>query len=298
MEKVAIQSLVKGYSIETTAREAERIDKFTDIVPAGTRLYIVHVPGTHLAETVVLAARLRREGLEPVPHIVARHIETFAKLDDFLARLHSDAGVSQALVVAGDKEPPVGEIHSTLQILESGILDKHQIRTVGVAGHSEGHPTVPDDLLRDALRRKNDYARKTGANVYIVTQFVFAAKPVIDWEKSHGADIGQLPIRVGLPGLASVRTLLKYARDCGVGNSIHALAKRGASLAKLLTVSAPDDILLELARYRSSNPHTRINGVHFFPFGGFKRTADWANNIVAGNFDVTVDGLKVSSTGS
>jgi methylenetetrahydrofolate reductase (NADPH) len=298
MDKSAIQNLVKDYSIETTARDSARVPKFTDMVPAGTRVYIVHVPGTNLADTVALAARLRKEGLEPVPHIVARHIETFAKLDDFLRRLHSDAGVSQVLVVAGDKAPPVGEIESSLQILASGVLEKHAIRTIGVAGHAEGHPTVPDAVLRDALRQKNDYARTTQANVYLLTQFIFAAKPVIDWERSHGADIGQLPITVGLPGLASIGTLLKYARDCGVGNSIQALSKRAASLARLLTVSAPDDIIVELARYRNSNPETHITGVHFFPFGGFKRTADWANSIVSGNFDVTSDGggLKVTSS--
>jgi methylenetetrahydrofolate reductase (NADPH) len=296
MDKGAIQSLVKGYSIETTVREAERIEKFTNIVPSRTRIYIVHVPGASLAGTVALAARLRKEGLEPVPHIVARHVDTFATLDDFLSRLQFDAGVTQILAVAGDTAPPVGEIESSLQVLESGILEKHGIKNIGVAGHAEGHPTVPDAALRDALRRKNEYARKTGAEVYILTQFIFAAKPVIEWEGSHGEDIGGLPITVGLPGLASVRTLLKYAGDCGIGNSIQALSKRAASLTRLLTVSTPDDIIVDLARYRTSNVKTRITGVHFFPFGGFSRTADWANSIVAGNFEVTTDGgLKITS---
>jgi methylenetetrahydrofolate reductase (NADPH) len=181
MNKLSIQNIVKGYSIETTVREAARVERFSDMIPAETRLYIAHVPGTNFKDTVALAARLRKEGLEPVPHVVARRIETLAQLDDFLGHLATDAGVRQALVVAGDNEPPVGQLESALQILESGLLEKHQIRTVGVAGHPEGHRAVGDAALRDALRQKNVYAQKTGSNVYIVTQFTFSADPIVAW---------------------------------------------------------------------------------------------------------------------
>src|SRR5204863_9906825 len=130
---------------------------FSDIIPTGTCLYVVHVPGTHLQDTIALAARLRKEGLEPVPHIVARRFESVTMLADFLGRLAGDAGVRQVLVVAGDVARPVGQLESALQVLESGLLEKYQIKTLGVAGHPEGHPTVGDATLRDALRRKHAY---------------------------------------------------------------------------------------------------------------------------------------------
>ena len=294
MNKLSIQNLVKGYSIETTVREAERVERFSDILPAGTRLYIAHIPGTDFKDTVALAARLRKEGLEPVPHVVARRIDNLAMLDDFLKRLTTDAGVKQVLAIAGDNNPPVGELDSGLRILDSGLLEKHQIKTIGVAGHPEGHREVPEPVLRDALRRKNAYAQKTGANVYVVTQFTFTADSVIAWEGSHGADIGQLPVTVGLPGLASVKTLLKFAMDCGVGASLQAFTKRAASLTKLLTVSTPDEIVVGLADYKTGNPQSHIAGVHFFPFGGLKRTAEWANKVAAGDFEVTRDGFNVT----
>jgi methylenetetrahydrofolate reductase (NADPH) len=78
--------------------------------------------------------------------------------------------------------------------------------------------------------------------------------------------------------------------DCGVGASLQAFSKRAASLTRLLTVSAPDDILVGLAAFREKNPNSHISGIHFFPFGGFKKTADWANKVVAGNFELTSDG--------
>ncbi|HET9219442.1 MAG TPA: methylenetetrahydrofolate reductase [Terriglobia bacterium] len=294
MNKSSVQNLVKNYSIETTIPQAERVERFSDTVPAGTCLYIAHIPGTNFLDTVALAARLRKEGMEPVPHVVGRRIVSLEALDDFLRRLSGDAGVKQVLCVAGDNATPEGKITSALEVIESGLLEKHGIRTFGVAGHPEGHREVPDPVLRDALRRKNVHADKTGSKVYVVTQFTFTSDSVTNWEASHGNDIGKLPVVVGLPGLASAKTLLKYALDCGVGASLQAFSKRAASLTKLLTVNAPDDIIVGLAAHREKHPGSHLSGVHFFPFGGFKKTADWANKVVAGSFEFSNDGgLKV-----
>jgi methylenetetrahydrofolate reductase (NADPH) len=294
MNKVAIQNFIRNYSIETTVPQAARVEKFSDMIPPSTCLYIAHIPGTNFLETVALAARLRKEGMEPVPHVVGRRIASIAALDDVLARLTGEAGVKQVLVVAGDNATPEGELTSGLQIIESGLLEKYKIQKFGVAGHPEGHREVADPVLRDALRRKNAYKDKTGADVYVVTQFAFTADPVIAWERSHGDDIGKLPVVVGLPGLATAKTLLKYAMDCGVGASLTAFSKQYASLTKLLTVSAPDEAIVGLVRHKEATAGSHLQGVHFFPFGGFKKTADWANKVVAGNFEVTADGgLKV-----
>jgi len=289
MDKQQIQALVANYSIETTVRESARIERYADMVRPGTELYIPHVPGTEPHETVALAARLRKEGMEPVPHIVARRQESASALDDWLARFVGEAGVRQVLVVAGDIAQPVGEFESALQILERGFIEKHGIKKVGVAGHPEGHKDVSDPVLRDAIVRKNAYAAKTGSEVYIVTQFVFLPTPVINWEASTG-DVNRLPFKVGLPGLATLKTLLKYAIDCGAGPSLAAVSKHATNLTKLVTVSAPDEVVVGLASYRQQHPETRMEGVHFFPFGGLKRTAEWLAKIAQGNFELTNKG--------
>jgi methylenetetrahydrofolate reductase (NADPH) len=289
MEKQLVRDLVSGYSIETTVREAARIERFGDSLRPGTCVYIAHVPGTDWQKTVALATRLRKEQMEPVPHIVARRISSLTQLDEVLSRLVSEAGVRQVLAVAGDIEKPIGELDSALQILEMGIFEKHGLRKIGVAGHPEGHKDVSDTVLQDALKRKNEYARQTGADVYIVTQFSFSAEPVGAWEAANGPEVNRLPFTVGVPGLATIKTLLKYALECGVGPSMHALSKHAASLTKLLTVAAPDELIVGLASYKKRNAQTLMNGIHFFPFGGLKRTADWANKIVEGRFDLTAD---------
>jgi len=293
MEKRQIQEFAKSFSIEITVREAKRVERFADLVRNGTWIYIAHIPGTDLQETINLATRLRKEGMEPIPHVVGRRLETWEFLDNFLGQLAGQAGVEQVLAVAGDVPAPAGKIESTLQVLASGLLEKHGIKRVGVAGHPEGHKQVSEPVLKDALRQKNEYARKTGIYVYVVTQFTFSAAPVIEWE-SRNPEIGDLPYMVGLPGLASPTSLLKFALDCGVGASLEAFAKRAGKFTKLLTVATPDELLVDLVNYRLKNPATHLAGVHFFPFGGFKRTATWINKVVAGQFELRSDGTGLS----
>jgi len=227
--------------------------------------------------------------MEPVPHIVARRTESAAFLDDYLGRFVGEAGVERVLVVAGDIPQAIGPFESALQILEGGFLEKRGIRKIGVAGHPEGHKDVSDPALRDAIVRKNAYADKTGADVQIVTQFVFLPEPVIEWEKATGS-INHLPFRVGLPGLATLKTLLKYAIDCGAGPSLAAVSRHATNLTKLVTVSAPDELIVGLAQYRQQQPQSRLRGVHFFPFGGLKRTAEWLAKIAQGQFEITGKG--------
>src|SRR5262249_2264176 len=98
---------------------------------------------------------------------------------------------------------------------------------------------------------------------------------------------------VGLPGLATARTLVKYAVECGVGASLRAFARRYGEITKLLTVSTPLESLLALARYRAQTPQTRLARARFYTFGGFERTARWVNRVLDGNLEPTQEGALV-----
>ena len=61
--------------------------------------------------------------------------------------------------------------------------------------------------------------------MYLATQFFFEAKSLIEWE-THLKKIGnQLDIHAGIPGPASIKTLINYARSCGIGNSLRFISK-------------------------------------------------------------------------
>jgi methylenetetrahydrofolate reductase (NADPH) len=279
-----IMSLLVGYSTETTPPGAKKLGDFRAHLPAGTDVFVTFLPGSDFADTVVTAAQLRRQGFNPVPHLAARSIPTAAFLDENLRRLTGDAGVSEVLVIGGAVAEPAGEFTSSMEMLETGLLDRHGIRRIGVAGHPEGSPDIRDEDIAKALAWKNAFADRSDADLYIVTQFCFEAGPVIAWDRKLQAAGNRLPIRIGIPGLASVTTLLNYARLCGIGPSIDFITKQARNVSKLLTVSTPDKLLMDLATYRAEDPSCGIVGCHLYPLGGLAKTARWVDLVLNGSF--------------
>ena len=108
-------------------------------------------------------------------------------------------GVDDLLVVAG-VDTPVGEFHESAQILDSGWLEDAGIHRVGVVGHPEGHPDVDADELVRALAAKNRIARERGLDLRLVTQFCFAAAPIVAWERGFRRWAGTCPCTSGCPG--------------------------------------------------------------------------------------------------
>ena len=118
-----VEAFLKGYSIEVMPRTAEKVESFRDLLPAGTRVYIAHIDGTPIAEMVATAKRLHAEGFPVMPHFPARIIKDKATLADWIARYQGEADVRQGLMLAGGVAEPVGDFHSSMQMLETGLFD-------------------------------------------------------------------------------------------------------------------------------------------------------------------------------
>ena len=292
--KQQVIDLLQDFSFETTPGSAAKIPDYRDYLPAGTTISVTFLPGSDFAGTIETAARLRREGFEPAPHFAARSIPSRAHLDEWLRQLRDQAGITQAVCLAGAVNEPLGEFTSSMDILATGLFDQHGIRTIGVAGHPEGSPDIGHQDLADALTWKNDFAERSDAAVYIATQFCFEAGPIIAWDRAIRAAGNRLPIHIGVPGLATLKTLINHARACGIGPSMRFLTRQARNIAKLMSVSAPDRLLLELAAYRAAEPDCGIHKVHFYPLGGLKRSAAWANAVVDGDFTLKRDGRGFS----
>ena len=93
--------LLQNFSLEIMPRTAEKIANFSEILPTNTLIYIAHIDGTSIDEMVKTAARLRDEGFKVMPHFPARIIKDKATLADWIDRYTSEAGVKQALLLAG-----------------------------------------------------------------------------------------------------------------------------------------------------------------------------------------------------
>lgn len=285
-----ISRFMSGFTLETTPHSAAKIADFSECVRPGTPIYITFLPGSDFNETIVLAARLRREGFDPVPHFAARSMPDRAFVESSLARLRDEAGVTRILLIAGAVPTPQGAFSDTMQLLETGLFDRYGIRKIGLAGHPEGSPDISDEAIREALEWKNAFSQRTDAALYLVTQFCFEAAPIIAWDRRIRAEGNRLPVHVGIPGLATIKTLLGHAKACGIGPSMTFLTRHAMNVAKLLTVSAPDRLVADLAAYKASDPACGIEGVHMYPLGGLRKSADWSYAVADGRFTLNGDG--------
>ncbi len=275
-----VESFLKDYSIEVMPRTAEKVEDFRELLPQGTRVYIAHIEGTSIEDMVATASRLARDGYKVMPHFPARIIKDEATLADWIARYQGEAGVDQALLLAGGVAQPHGDYHSSMQLLESGLFDKAGFKRLHVAGHPEGNRDIdPDGSMKnvdEALAWKQKFSETTDAEMALATQFAFEAGPVIEWAnaiKEAGVDI---PIHIGVAGPAKLQTLIKFAIACGVGPSLKVLQKRAMDVTKLLLPYEPTEFVAELAAYKAANPDFNITHVHFFPLGGIKTNGKWA----------------------
>ena len=266
------------------------IDACADLLEPGTAVYISMPPGQTYHGIVALATRLKRAGLRPVPHVAARRIASRDALDQYLVRAAGEASVDSALVIAGDSDRASGPFESSLGLLETGLFQRHGIAHVGVAGYPEGHPKIAETALEAALTAKKVLARGAGIDLQVVTQFCFESEPILAWAaktKGHG-----LPVRVGLPGPASLPRLLRFAALCGIGNSVRALKARPRAITRLLVEAGPEVVVRDLTRPGGA----AIAGVHFFCFGGLLRTARWLRAVREGRFELTPDrGFRVGA---
>ena len=275
-----VEALLQDYSIEVMPRTAEKIDDFRDYLPKGTRVYIAHIEGTPIEDMVSTAKRIAGEGYTVMPHFPARIIKDESTLADWIARYQGEAGVDQALLLAGGVDKPHGDYHSSMQLMESGLFDKAGFTRLHCAGHPEGNKDIDADgsskNVDEALRWKQMFSDRTDVKMALATQFAFEAKPIIEWAnavKTAGIDI---PIHIGIAGPAKLQTLIKFAIACGVGPSLKVLQKRAMDVTKLLLPYEPTDVLTELAAHKAANPDFNITNVHFFPLGGIKTNAYWA----------------------
>ena len=276
-----MSDFVAGYSIEVMPRTAAKIESFRELLPAGTRVYIAHIEGTTLDEMVATARRLRDEGFAAMPHFPARYIRNATALESWIRRYRDEAGVDQALVLAGGRATPAGDFHSSMQMLETGLFDRHGFRRLHVAGHPEGNRDIDADgsdrLVGEALAWKQAFSARTDAQMALVTQFAFDAEPVLAWvRRIRDGGIG-LPVHVGVAGPAKLQTLIRFAAACGVGPSLGVLQRRARDVRKLVLPFEPTEVVRDFAVAHATDPQTAPAQIHFFPLGGIKTSADWAN---------------------
>ena len=284
MTDALVKNFIEGFSIEVVPNSAAKVESFAGILPNGTRVYIAHLSEKEDIKTMVATAkRINEEGFSVMPHIPARIIKNKAMLAEWISMYKNEANVDQALLLAGGSSDVLGEFDSSMQLIETGLFDQAGFKRLHVAGHPEGSKDIDPDggskNVSNALSWKQEFSKRTDAQMAIATQFCFDADAVSKWAtniKNNGIDI---PIHIGIAGPAKLQTLLKFSIECGIGPSMKVLTKRAKDITKLLLPYKPTEILKGLAEHKKQDPELNIEQVHFFPIGGIKQTADFIKEV-------------------
>jgi methylenetetrahydrofolate reductase (NADPH) len=273
--------LVASGSVEMGAHRPQDARAIAALLPAGTPVYVNHLPRHSLADSLASLAAVRDAGLEPVPHIAARRIAGRAELEEFLARAVAQAGVRKALVIGGDEAEARGPFGDGASLIRTGALAAAGLREIGLPGYPEGHPRIPMMELERDLAEKRELAAAQGLGVYVVTQFSFAPARVIEYCAALARNAPGVPVYVGLPGPTSPAALLRFAQRCGVSASLRALQAQGLNAVRLVTRTDPGEQLAALAHYCAAHAACNVVGVHIFSFGGVTAAAAWMNHYIA-----------------
>ena len=266
-------NITHAYSLEVSAKDIAALSAAAPrILPAST-ISIPYLPREDNDARLAAARAVRRLGFEPMLHLSARRICSLVEFDSLVQRAVAEAGVERCFVIAGDPSTPMGPFSDSSSLIETGIFERAGMKVIGVGGHPEGHPVMSTAEQWEVLERKCHSIGERGMTPLIVTQFAFDADIVLTWLKALRERGIQHPVRVGVPGPASIAVLARYAALCGVSACASMWSKYGVSIGKLFGTAGPD-LFVERLATGLTEAHGKVS-LHFFPFGGIAQSVKW-----------------------
>ncbi len=260
------------YEVLPTTDVEERV---LATVPREVTITITASPRRGIEATIGLAERLSRHGFAVVPHLSARLIRDESHLKEILAALAA-MGVTNVFVIAGDAREPAGKFPDSVSLLEAIASMTHGLRDIGVTGYPERHSFIDDDLTIQAMWDKRRLA------TYIVSNLCFDPRMLKKWVARVRRRGVQLPIYIGMAGVADPAKLLRVSTRIGVVDSARFL--RGHSNWFLRTLQpggySPDRFIAGLLPELAA-PERKVAGLHVFTFNEIEPTERWRQETLA-----------------
>jgi len=251
------------------------IENKVDHIPSGATVAITCSPDKGVDATLDLTRLLLDREFRLVPHVAARMVADESHLRDILEQL-DEIDIRRIFVIAGDAEQPAGKFDSSLQLLRSMAEIDHGIKEIGIGAYPEGHPLIDDATLLTYLQRKQSYA------AYMVTQMCFDPDVLTTWlREMRGLGIN-LPVKIGIPGVAPRAKLLDIALKIGVGQSVRFLKSHRKLVGKLIKPGgySPDRLVSGFAPYVADRS-LDISSFHIYTFNQLETTEEWRSNMIS-----------------
>jgi len=237
-------------------------------VPPNSQVTVTASPAHTLEFTLEIAEFVKGLGHEVTPHLSARMTRDRAHLTDLLQRARA-IGLKKVFVVGGDAKDP-GEFKDGLALLRAMNEIGHPFEHVGIPSYPDGHADISNDVLMQALKDKQQYAKQT------TTQMSFNPGAVSTWVEKIRAEGVTLPIYLGVPGVLELTKLMTIAARIGVGASASFLSKNMGLVGALVRPgSFGADTFLKSLADTMANPASKIAGLHIFTMNQVPATAEW-----------------------
>jgi methylenetetrahydrofolate reductase (NADPH) len=243
-------------------------------VPKEVVVTITASPRRGMSPTVDAAVSLAALGYHAVPHLSARLIRDGAELESIVDTLKT-AGITEVFVVAGDAPHPAGRFADSLSLIQA-LPPDHGFVDIGVAGYPESHPFIDDDVTIQAMWDKRRVA------TYIVSNMSFDAETVKRWVERVRRRGVELPIYIGMAGVADPVRLLRVSTKIGLADAARFLRGHPSWVARMFRPGGyePGRFLGALVPGIAA-PERRVAGLHVFTFNEIAPTERWRQEMLA-----------------
>ena len=272
VKRVTLADLLRTprYEVLPTDDAADRVLAY---VPKDVTITVTASPRRGMPATVHLALRLAQLGYQAVPHLSARLIRDTHELGQILDALRP-AGITNVFVVAGDAREPAGMFPDSLSLL-AALPPDHGLKEIGVTGYPESHPFIHDDVTIQAMWDKRRLA------TYIVSNMSFDPTTVTYWLERVRRRGVELPIHIGMAGVADPIRLLKVSTKIGVADAARFLRGHPSWVARMFRPGGYEPGRFVTAMLPAmSSPALRVAGLHVFTFNEIEPTERWRREML------------------
>ena len=244
-----------------------------EALPARAAITVTASPSHGIEATFDVCEALAARGHDVTPHLSAHMTRDRAHLQELLDRARA-AGVTKVFVVGGDSKDK-GEFHDGLMLLRAMDELGHPFAEIGVPSYPEGHASIDDDVLLQALKDKQPFATS------MTTQMCFNPRAVSGWLDRMRAVGITLPVHLGVPGVAELAKLMTISARIGIADSARYLKKNKKMVGHLMKKgSFGPDAFLEALAPTLADPAADVQALHVFTFNQVRNTADWQRRML------------------
>jgi len=259
------------YEVLPTDDAAEKVAAF---VPREVTVTVTASPRRGMPATIHLAVALARLGYNSVPHLSARLIRDRHELGQIVDALKA-AGVTNVFVVAGDAREPAGEFPDSLSLI-AALPEGHGFTEIGVTGYPESHPFIDDDITVQAMWDKRRLA------TYIVSNMSFDPATVAAWIGRVRRRGVQLPIHIGMAGVADPIKLMRVSTRIGVADAARFLRGHPSWVARMFRPGGYEPgRFLHALQPAIADPGLNVAGLHVFTFNEIEPTERWRREMLS-----------------